>query len=54
MTAPFQCTMDKWTNGRMNAVNAFNDSMHLEHCCIDYSLNIDHLSHLFIASEGGV
>ena len=41
-----QWTMDEWTNGRMNAVNAFNDSVH---CHIDHSLNIEHLSHLFIA-----
>lgn len=32
----------------MNAINAINDSTHLDHCYIDHSLNIEHLSHLFI------
>jgi hypothetical protein len=36
--------MNKWTN----------EQMHLGHCCIDHSLNIEHSSHLSIASVGGV
>ncbi len=41
--------MNKWTNGLMNIFNAPNDSMHFIHCNIDHSLNIEHLSHWFIA-----
>ena len=51
MTTSSQCTMDEWTNGRMNAANAFNNSVHLNHCYIDHSLNIEHCS-LFINSGG--
>ena len=36
----------------MNAFNVCNHSIHLNNCCIDYSLFIDHCS-LIIASEGG-
>ena len=42
--------MDEWTNERMNGFNAFNGSMR----CIDCSLNIDHLSHVFITRQKGV
>ena len=41
-------------NGRMNTANALNDSIHLNHYSIDHSLNIEHLSHGFIASEEGL
>lgn len=51
----FNGRMNKWTNEQMNATNALNDSIHLNHCYIDHSLTIEHLSHWFIVpTEGGV
>lgn len=53
MTSSLQYSMNKWTNEQMNAINASNDSIYLNHYFIDYSLNIEHCS-LIIASEGGL